>query len=133
MAESPLDVVRKWLDDKACPIVATIEPDGRPQLSAIWAKLDGEEIVFSTLRDRRKGRNLASDPRASVIVSHPADPYQTVEIRGTATIVDDPGGSLIKELGRHYDDGAEFVEPDVQASRRIIVRVSAEHVVPYGL
>ena len=134
MTSEPLPaVVKDWLRDKACPIVATIDPDGIPQLSAVWAKLDGDGVVFSTLRDRRKGRNLARDPRASVLVSNPADPYETVEVRGRADVTDDPDGSLIKELGLHYNDGAEFTEPVEQTRRRIIVRVHPDHVTTYGL
>jgi PPOX class probable F420-dependent enzyme len=130
----PLPVEAKaWLDGRSFPVVGSIDPDGRPQLSIVWAKRDGDDILFSTLRDRRKGRNLTRDPRVSVLVANPDEPYEYVEVRGTATVTDDPGGSLIKELGRHYNDGEEFVEPDQQSARRVIVRVTADHVTTYGL
>ena len=124
---------REWLDGTSFPVVATIDPDGRPQLSIVWATRDGDDILFSTLRDRRKGRNLTRDGRATVLIHNPDGPYEYVEVRGTAVVIDDPGGSLIKDLGRRYNDGEEFVEPAEQAARRIIVRVSADHVTTYGL
>jgi PPOX class probable F420-dependent enzyme len=120
------------LRDKACPVVATVQPDGGPQLSAVWAKLDGDGLVFSTLASRQKGRNLARDPRVAVLVSDPADPYRTVEVRGRAQVIPDPTGALIKELGRHYNDGAEFSEPVERMQQRIVVRVPVEHVTTYG-
>jgi PPOX class probable F420-dependent enzyme len=125
------DVAKMWLDGTSFPIVATVDPDGRPQLSVVWAKRDGDTLVFSTLRDRRKGRNLARDPSIAVLVTNPETPYEYVEIRGTAEVVDDPGGSLIKELGLRYN-GEDFTEPDEQSSHRVIVRVTADHIVDYG-
>jgi PPOX class probable F420-dependent enzyme len=126
------DPAKTWLDGKSFPVVATVDPDGRPQLSIVWAKRDGDDIVFSTLRDRRKGRNLTRDHRATVLVTNPDGPYEYVEVRGTATVTDDPGGSLINELARRYD-GADFVEPEERSQRRVIVRVTADHVTTYGL
>lgn len=130
MPEALPDTVKAWLDAKSFPVIATVDPGGGPQLSVVWAKRDGDALLFSTLRDRRKGRNLARDPSISALVTNPETPYEYVELRGTAELVDDPGGSLIKELGLRYN-GEEFTEPDEQAARRVIVRVTADHVVEY--
>lgn len=122
---------KRWLDGTAFPVIATLDPDGRPQMSVVWAKRDGDHVLFSTVRGRRKERNLTRDPRIGVLVANPDDPYEYVELRGTATLTDDPGGSLIKELGLVYT-GEQFVEsrPDAQ---RVIVRVHADHVTTYGI
>jgi len=130
LSESLPASAKTWLDGQSFPIVATVEPDGRPQLSVVWAKRDGDTVLFSTLRDRRKGRNLARDPSITVLVANPESPYEYVEIRGTAEVVDDAGGSLIKELGLRYN-GENFIEPDERTARRVIVRVTADHVVEY--
>jgi PPOX class probable F420-dependent enzyme len=98
----------------------------------VWAKRDGDDLVFSTLADRRKGRNLDRDERITVLVTDPDDPYRYVEVRGVADVTPDPGGSLIRELGRRYN-GRDFVEQEQRSARRVIVRVRAEHVVSYGL
>ena len=130
MAQPLPDNVKHWLDGTSFPVVATVDPDGRPQLSVVWAKRDGDTVLFSTLRDRRKGQNLSRDPVITVLVTNPETPYEYVELRGTAELADDPGGSLIKELGLRYN-GEEFREPDEKSARRVIVRVSADHVVEY--
>ena len=124
--------VRQWLDARSFPVVATVDPDGRPQLSLVWAKYDGDDVLFSTLGTRRKGRNLTRDPSISMLIPNPETPNEYIELRGTATVTPDPGGSLIKELGLHYD-GEEFQEPEERAARRVIVRITADHVVTYGL
>jgi PPOX class probable F420-dependent enzyme len=124
------DHAKQWLDGTSFPVVATVEADGRPQLSVVWAKRDGDTLLFSTLRDRRKGQNLSRDPSITVLVTNPETPYEYVEIRGRAELVDDPGGSLIKELGLRYN-GEEFREAEEKSARRVIVRVAADHVVDY--
>ena len=125
------DNAKAWLDGTSFPVVGTVDPDGRPQLSVVWAKRDGDDVLFSTLRDRRKGTNLARDPSITLLVTNPSTPYEYVEIRGTAELVDDPGGSLIKELGLRYN-GEEFDVPPDQHDRRVIVRVRADHIVSYS-
>ncbi|HET7310199.1 MAG TPA: PPOX class F420-dependent oxidoreductase [Mycobacteriales bacterium] len=131
MAEPLPSKLKEWLDGTSFPVVATVDPDGRPQLSVIWAKRDGDSVLFSTLRDRRKGRNLARDPSITLLITNPETPYEYVEIRGTAEMHDDAGGALIKELGLRYN-GEDFIEPDEKSARRVVVRVTADHVVDYA-
>ena len=87
----------------------------------VWVKLDGDTVLFSTTKHRRKGRNLARDPRISLTIFDPADQYTYAEIRGTAELTDDPKRALPKALGQKYL-GTEGMEepPEVE---RIIVRV----------
>jgi general stress protein 26 len=47
-------------------------------------------VVFSTTADRRKARNLARDPRISLTIFDTDSPYRSVDIRGTAELIDDP-------------------------------------------
>src|SRR5262252_710066 len=77
--------------------VTTIDPDGSPQMSLVWAKTDGDAVVFSTITGRRKFANLSRDPRVGALVYAAADPYIYAEVRGTATITEDPRAELINE------------------------------------
>ena len=70
--------------------VATLQPDGRPQTSVVWVRTDGDDVLFSTIKGRRKYENMVRDPRLSVLVFAAADPYSYTEVRGTAEITDDP-------------------------------------------
>jgi PPOX class probable F420-dependent enzyme len=110
--------------------LATIEPDGRPHLSVVWVLADEGDIVFSTTKERRKYSNLMRDPRATVLVSKPADPYGYCEIRGRTAIRDDPEGALIQRLSHEYT-GAPFTM-DTPATQRVIVRIVAEKVLVHG-
>jgi PPOX class probable F420-dependent enzyme len=109
--------------------VATLDPDGRPQMSLVWAKTDGNDVLFSTIKGRRKYANLTRDPRASALVFDPADPYTYAEVRGTVAITDDPAAELINELSLKYTGEPFGVRPGEQ---RVIVRIRPARVVVYA-
>src|ERR1043165_6814557 len=94
------ETLRELLDRRAFLVISTVNPDGGPQSSVIWGKHDAGDLVFSTIRGRRKTRNMERDPRVSVCVYDPADPYRYVEVRGTVSLVEEGGPELIDELTR---------------------------------
>jgi PPOX class probable F420-dependent enzyme len=94
--------LKQVLDTPVFVSIATIQPDGSPQVSPVWVKRDGDELLISTTVDRRKTLNLERDPRVTVMVQ-PADaPYSYAEIRGTASLTTEGGQELIDELARKY-------------------------------
>jgi PPOX class probable F420-dependent enzyme len=92
----------------------------------VWILREGDTVAFSTTAGRRKARNLARDPRISVSVFDTANPYHSVEIRGTAELAEDPGRSLPKALSRKYLGEDPPPEPDEVV--RLIVRVTPDKV-----
>ena len=62
------DLARVWLDAPEYATIATIQPDGSPQLSVVWVERDGDDLLVSTIEGRRKHANLVRDPRATVLV-----------------------------------------------------------------
>lgn len=108
--------------------VATIDPGGRPQQSVVWATTDGDTVLFSTIKGRRKHANLLRDPRASALVFDQADPYVYAEVRGSVTISDDADGELIERLARKYTGQPFGVRPGEQ---RVAVRLVPHRVVVY--
>lgn len=73
--------------------LATVRPDGRPHVAAIWVVVDGEEIVFTTWHESVKGRNLARTHFAALSVDDPNPPYSFIALEGPVTIIDDPAES----------------------------------------
>lgn len=57
----------------------------------VWVRRDGDELLMSTIRGRRKTANMARDPRVSLCLYDPADPFQYVEVRGTVDMVEEGG------------------------------------------
>lgn len=130
MAVQLSDSLKQVLDSPVFVSIATIQPDGSPQVSPVWVKRDGDELLISTTVDRRKALNLKRDPRVTVMVQ-PADaPYSYAEIRGTASLTTEGGQELIDELARKYvgKDYAEFNPRWEQDSQRVVVRVSPRKV-----
>jgi PPOX class probable F420-dependent enzyme len=120
---------QELIDGPNFATVVTIQPDGAPQASVVWVKRDGDDVLYSTVKQRRKYLNLLADPRTSLVIYEAADPYEYLEIRGSSTITDDPDGSLIEELALKYT-GESF--QDAPGNQRVIVRVSPTHVVIGG-
>ena len=87
MAASPLTPAqREFLRESRFAVVGSMNPDGSPHLAVMWYLLDGDEIVVNSKQGRIKDRNLARDPRMSVLV---ADGYRFVRIDGKARIEHD--------------------------------------------
>jgi PPOX class probable F420-dependent enzyme len=123
--------VKSLLDDKVFIVVGTVQPDGSPQMSPVWVKRDGDDVLFSTTMGRRKEKNLRRDPRVTVVVMNPEQPYEYAEIRGTAELTTDGGAELIDELSRKYTgkDYADFNPASAQDAQRVVVRIRPQKVV----
>ncbi len=131
MAQQLPEVARGWLDGPQFATLATVDPDGRPQLSVVWVKRDGDDVLVSTTTDRKKHRNLVRDPRATLLVQNPDDAYSYLEVRGVATMTEKGGRELIDELSQKYM-GVTPYQYDAPGAQRVVVRLRAEHVVFHG-
>jgi PPOX class probable F420-dependent enzyme len=125
------DRLKSVLDGKVFIVVGTLQPDGSPQLSPVWVKRDGDDLLFSTTVDRRKYLNLDRDPRVTVAVLNPEQPYEYAEIRGTAEMTTDGGPQLIDELSVKYTGKkyAEFNPEVAKDAQRVVVRIKPQKVV----
>jgi PPOX class probable F420-dependent enzyme len=121
------ELARRLLDQFVFVVLSTVNPDGSPQSSVIWAKRDGDAVVFSTIRGRRKTLNMERDPRVSLCAYDPVDPYQYVELRGSVTLTEEGGPELIQELSMRYD-GEHFTESN-PANVRVVCRVTPSKVI----
>lgn len=122
--------LKQLLDTPVFVHVATIQPDGSPQVSPVWVKRDGEDLLISTTIGRRKTANLERDPRVSVVVQPFDAPYTYAEIRGTASLTTDGGPELIEELSQKYTGKSysEFNPNSAQDGQRVVVRISPRKV-----
>lgn len=124
------DSVRSLLDGKNFAGVATLGPDGAPQNSVVWIKREGGTVLFSSVDTRQKVRNLRRDPRVSISVYDLANPYNSVEIRGTAEILPDEAKRLPYELSHKYLGIDPPAERDDET--RVIIRVVPRKIVRFS-
>jgi PPOX class probable F420-dependent enzyme len=108
--------VRRFLEPPRFAIVATLNPDGSPLQAVIWYLLDGEDVVFNSMRGRQWPSNLQRDQRVSITV---ADGYDYVDLRGEVEIDEDPERSqaVIARLTRRYERDPEKAEAQIAGFR----------------
>ena len=126
------DNLKKLIEDTPVfATVATIQPDGSPQLSITWLTRDGNDLLISTTVGRRKERNLRADPRITVMINPVDTPYTYAEVRGTATLTTEGGQELIDALSRKYTgkDYADFNPASKDDAARVVIRVIPRKVV----
>jgi PPOX class probable F420-dependent enzyme len=123
------DAVRQILDGHHLSVVATTDADGQPQTSVIFVKREGDNILFSTIKGRRKTTNMLRDPRVNLLVhSLPVDDalstYATIS--GTVELTDDPEGSFHQVMYDIHMGGA--TPPPEPGAKRLIVRIMPQKV-----
>ncbi|AYG81458.1 Putative pyridoxine/pyridoxamine 5'-phosphate oxidase [Streptomyces hundungensis] len=125
------DKLKELLDSPVFVNIATIQPDGSPQVSPVWVKRDGNDVLISTTVDRRKEKNLRRDPRVSVLLQRFDSPYEYAEIRGTAELTTEGGQELIDELSMKYSGKTyrEFNPASVDDAPRVVVRITPRKIV----
>jgi PPOX class probable F420-dependent enzyme len=108
--------------------LTTVDPQGRPQSTAIWYLVDDGQLVGSTTSDRRKFKNLAQNPHCSLFIIDPENSYRTLEVRAEAELKADEDKATVRKLAVGYGaDEAMLVNPDedrytiVLRPRRIVV------------
>ena len=97
---------RDLLESDAVAHVVTLDEDGGPQVTAAWVGLDGDEIVFATLPDQRKLRNLRRDPRIALsIPSTTTNEWGLLEylvVYGTARVTEGGAPEVLQRLAHTY-------------------------------
>lgn len=127
MTVSLPDQVRSLLDDANIVTVGTVNPDGSPQTSILWATYDGDDILLSTIEGRAKHRNWLRDPRVSVLVHDKTNTYTYAEVRGTVTMTTDGGDELINRLSNVYT-GGDYTGDQGTDHVRVVARVTPSHL-----
>ena len=122
---------RDLLDTSPIVTIATIGPDGFPQVSAIWFMVEEEGTIATSLNTaRQKVKNLRRNPEATLFVVDPTNPYRTLEIRARATLSPDPEYTFAERIEAKY--GANPREMDQPGETRVIVQFVPVKVNTFG-
>jgi PPOX class probable F420-dependent enzyme len=112
--------------DAPIATLATLEPDGTPQLSELWFLFDDGRIELSLNTARRKTQNLAARPQCALLILDLGNPFRYLEVRGRARIEPDPDRAFAHRLHDKYDtDVAQYDQP---GEDRVVVTVEPTRI-----
>jgi PPOX class probable F420-dependent enzyme len=83
--------------------LATLMPDGTPQVTPIWCDFDGKYVLFNSARGRQKDRNIRRNPRVALAILDPDNPYRYLEVRGRVVEITEQGADAqADKLAKKY-------------------------------
>jgi PPOX class probable F420-dependent enzyme len=130
------DEIKAFLAIPRAAVVATVRPDGRPHAAPVWFAVDGEDLVFTTGADTVKGRNLAANPRATLVVQDDRAPFSFVSVEGTVVLDDDLKhvGHWTARIGGRYmgSEQAEQYGERNGVPGELLVRLTPSKIVSAG-
>lgn len=112
--------------------LATLMPDGTPQVTPVWVGYDGTNVIINTAKGRVKDRNMRANPNVSIAVMDPANPYRYLEVRGKVVEVTEEGADAhIDSQARKYlgQDKYPFRQP---GEVRVLFKVAPERFSSMG-
>jgi PPOX class probable F420-dependent enzyme len=105
-----------------CATLATVGPDGRPQLSEVWFLAEGDKIGLSLITTRQKTKNLRANPAVNLFILDPAGPFRYLEIRGDAELTPDDDYAYANKVGAKYN--ADLRTRDQPGDSRVAVTIN---------
>jgi len=121
--EEFLDLLNK--ESKALLYLATLMPDGSPQVTPVWFDSDGEHILINTNEGRVKDRNMKARPNVAMTIQDPNDNYRYLGVRDEVVGYTREGADEhINKLSLKYDNKS-WIRKENQ--RRIIFKIKPAH------
>ena len=128
--ETHLDLLTD--EKKAFLVLATLMPDGAPQVTPVWFNTDSENILINSAEGRIKDRNMRARPRVTVCILDPSNPYRYLQIRGKVVEITENGADdHIDALALKYRGVSKYPyrQPGEQ---RVMYKIQIEKVDAHG-
>jgi PPOX class probable F420-dependent enzyme len=120
IASQFLDLFQK----KAFASLATVMPDGTPQVTPVWVDYDGGRVIVNSARGRRKDKNMKVGASVALVIMDPDNPYRHLQVRGRVSEVTEQGADAhIDRMAKKYlgQDKYPFRQP---GEVRVIYRIT---------
>jgi PPOX class probable F420-dependent enzyme len=100
-------IPEKYLDlfkqKKAFASLATVMPDGSPQVTPVWFDFKNGAIRVNTAKGRVKARNMKEGSSVALAIMDPDEPYRYLQVRGKVRKVTESGADdHIDSLAKKY-------------------------------
>jgi PPOX class probable F420-dependent enzyme len=119
-------------DKKAFAHLATLMADGRPQVTPVWCDFDGTSVRINSAKGRVKDRNMRRDPRVTLAIQDPDNPYRYLEIRGHVVEITEAGADAhIDSLAKKYL-GVDKYPDRREGEIRVMYKIQPDHTSTMG-
>jgi PPOX class probable F420-dependent enzyme len=132
MADQQLEKYSDLLQKKAFASLSTLMSDGSPQVTPVWFDYDGKHIRVNSALGRVKDKNMRRDPRVSLAILDPDNPYRYLQIRGKVVDITQSGADQhIDSLAKKYlnQDKYPYGQP---GEVRVLYKIELEKVSSMG-
>ncbi len=121
--------VRALLEAPHHTVISTHNQDGSILSTVVWFSLENGELAVNSAEGRRWPANLDRDPHLTLLVYDPANPYEYVEIQGTATGTHEDADDHINRLAKRYigQDEYPFRAPGEVRQKYVITPQRVRH------
>ena len=122
------DKYRDLFQKRAFAHLATIIPDGSPQVTPVWVDFDGTHILVNSARGRQKDLNMRRDQRVALEILDPENPYRYLQVRGRVVEITEVGADAhIDKMATKYL-GEERYPYRREGEVRVIFKIIPKHV-----
>jgi PPOX class probable F420-dependent enzyme len=131
MATTIPESFKDLFQKKAFAHLATVMPDGRPQVTPVWCDMDGGLIRVNSARGRVKDRNMRRNAKVALSILDPDNPYRYLGILGDVVEVTEQGADAHIDALAHKYIGQDY--PYRQPGEaRVIYKIRPERVSTMG-
>jgi PPOX class probable F420-dependent enzyme len=132
MAATIPEKFKDLFEKKAFANLATVMPDGTPQVTPVWVDYDGNHVLVNSARGRQKDKNMERNPAVSLSIMDPDNPYRYLEVRGrVAEITEEGAEEHIDKMAKKYM-GLDKYPLRQPGERRVLYKIEPEHTTQMG-
>jgi PPOX class probable F420-dependent enzyme len=131
-AQIPADFRDLLTTKKAFADLATVSPDGKPQVTPVWIDVDGDTLLVNSAKGRVKDRYMRQNANVALSIIDPDNPYRHLAVRGRVVKVTEDGADAhIDRLAKKYL-GLDEYPNRTPGERRVIYRIEPLSVATMG-
>ena len=114
-------------EKRSFAVVATLLPDGAAHVVPTWVDLDAGHVVVNTVRGSRKDKNVRRDPRITLAIADPDNPYRYLSVRGEVVARRESGARKhLDTMAERYTGEASY--PGPAGDDRVVLEIRPDHV-----
>ncbi len=127
MAERIPEKLQELFKIPAVANLATLMPNGSPQVTPVWVDYDGQYVIVNTSKNRQKARNMERHHQVALDIVDPKNQFHWLSIRGHVEEITEQGAvENINQLSRKYT-GHDY-QNFVPGETRVICKIVPDHV-----